>query len=136
MKSSQSPAGRTRHALFAAIACGAALLLGGVPARAGTLASGFLWSENASRMVCFVWNVSESPVTLQAATIVNASGVPFSTSGSCSGVLAPGKRCGFVAYDVAQGGGRVTIDAPRNRVRGTCQLLDDDVFSRATAEMR
>lgn len=136
MKSGKRPAGRARRDLLAAAACGAILLLGDVSAWAGTLASGFLWSENASRMVCFVWNVSESPVTLQGAKIVNDSGVPFSTFGNCSGVLAPGKRCGFLAYDVAQGGGRVTIDAPRNRVRGTCQLLDGDVFALATTEMR
>lgn len=128
---------RARRTLLASLACSAALLLGGAgAASAGTLSSGFLWSENADRMVCFVWNVSDSPVTLQSAKVVNEDGVGFATFGNCSGTLQAGKRCGFVAYNVQQAAGRVTIDTPRNRVRGTCQLLDDNVFTLATTEMR
>lgn len=136
MKCCRSRPDRARRRVFVAVALGVTFLIGAIPAWAGTLASGFLWSENADRMVCFVWNVSESPVNLQSAKIVNESGVAFASFGNCSGTLQPGKRCGFVAYDLQQAGGRVTIDVPRSRVRGTCQLLDGDVFTLATTEMR
>ena len=136
MKCCRSRPDRARRRVFAAAAMGATLLLGEIPVWAGTLASGFLWSENANRMVCFVWNVSDSPVTLQSAKVVNEDGFAFATFGSCNGTLQPGKRCGFYAYDVAQGGGRVTIDAPRGKVRGTCQLLASGNVSVATTEMR
>jgi hypothetical protein len=136
MKRSESRSIRARRAARAALGCAAILLLGPARARAGTLASGFLWSENADRMVCFVWNVSDAPVTLQSAKIVNEEGNAFATFGNCNGTLQPGKRCGFVAYNLQQAGGRVSIDVPRNRIRGTCQLLDDNVVTLATTEMR
>ena len=136
MKPDKPRSGRTRRSLLAAPAFAAALMLGGATAWAGTLASGYLWSENADRMVCFVWNVSDSPVTLQSAKVVNEDGVAFATFGNCSGTLQPSKRCGFVAYNLQQAAGRVTIDTPRNRVRGPCQLRDDIFNETATTEMR
>ena len=37
---------------------------------------------------------------------------------------------------LAKAAGRVTIDAPRSRVRGTCQLLTSSLLTVATTEMR
>lgn len=122
---------------IAAAACGLSMLLGATTAHAVTIASGFLWSEDAEQMVCFLWNVGDTPVNVSSAQILNSSGVPFVTFSSCTlQPLQPGKRCGMQAYDVTQAGGRMKIDAPRSRVRGTCQLLGPGLVSIATTEMR
>ncbi len=109
-----------------ALALAAAALAAAPAARAATLASGYLWSENATSMVCFLWNVSASPVNVQSAGIYNSGGTNVTSYDGCtSQPLQPGKRCGFQALNVAQAAGRAQIDVARNRVRGTCQLSRD-----------
>ena len=120
-----------------ALALAAATLAVAPAARAATLASGYLWSEEATQMVCFLWNVSASPVNVTSAGIFNANGANVTFYDTCATKpLQPGARCGFLAYNVTQAGGRAQIDVPRNRVRGTCQLNKDGNFVIVTTEMR
>lgn len=122
---------------IAAIACGMGMLLGAATAQAGTLASGFLWSEDAERMVCFVWNVGDAPVDITSAQIVNSNGSAIVTISNCTvQPLKPGERCGMTGYGVTQAAGRVKVEGPRGRLRGTCQLLADGLVSVASTEMR
>jgi hypothetical protein len=122
---------------IAAAACAAVLSLPAATARAATVASGFLWSENAERMVCFVWNVSNAPLKVLSTEIVDDAGNAVTSYDNCvAQPVQPGKRCGFLAYDVTQAGGRVTIEGPRGRVRGTCQLLAPGSIGITTSDLR
>ena len=120
-----------------ALALAAATLATAPAARAATLASGYLWSENATSMVCFLWNVSASPVNVQSVGIYNSGGTNVTFYDACTGQpLQPGKRCGFQAVNVAQAAGRAQIDVARNRVRGTCQLSRDGNLIVEATEMQ
>jgi hypothetical protein len=117
-----------------------AALLSLVDAKGGhaaVIASGYLWSEDASQMVCFVLNVSSTPVKILSAKIVSSSGVTIDNSDTCTqlGTLQPGQRCGLVAPTV-QAAGIVEIDAPKGRVRGTCQLNASGNVILESTEMR
>lgn len=120
-----------RTALAAAL-----LLLGGAQSSpAATLASGVLWSEDAVQIVCFVVNVSAQAVKIESARIVNSSGGNATGYNGCVGTLLPGKRCGMNA-EITQGAGIVVVDAPKGRVRGTCQLNAYGSVGLLTTEMR
>lgn len=121
----------------ATISLAAALLLGSAQiARAGVLASGYLWSDDAEAMVCLLVNVSATPVKITAAKIVDAVGTTIATYNGCDQVtLQPGGRCA-VRAKTKQAAGIVQLDVPRARVRGNCQLntVDDTIL--AAIEMR
>lgn len=121
----------------AAIGLAAALLLGSAQiARAGVLASGYLWSDDAEAMVCPLVNVSATPVTITAAKIVDVSGTTIASFNGCDQVtLQPGGRCA-VRAKAKQAAGIVRLDGPRGRVRGNCQLNTVDDAILAAVEMR
>lgn len=105
-------------------------------AQATPLASGYLSSDNATSMVCYVFNVGSIPVTVLSAKIVNYAGSNITALDSCFQVtLQPGQRCG-VSGNATQAAGVVQIDGPKSRVRGTCQINNAGHDILGATEMR
>lgn len=105
-------------------------------ASAATLASGILWSDDASMIVCFVTNVGTTPAKISSSQIFDSDGKVFASWNSCfHATLAPGASCSIQA-PVPQGAGRIEADVAKGHLRGTCQLSGKGNVIIASNDMR
>jgi hypothetical protein len=94
MSTFRRPAVRPRAHFTLPAAAIALLTLGAGAASAAVLATGPIFSSNASLVDCLVVNVSSAPVTVLSAAIYNQAGQPASGSNGCTGAsLQPNGRC-------------------------------------------
>ena len=127
----------TGKRLFGAVALAAVLLGGGRVASATTIASGLLWSENASMMVCSVLNVGSTPAKINSSTINDGSGGKafLAWDGCFHKTLAPGENCTMQAL-VQEGAGVIDASVAKGHLRGACQLVGNGNVVIASIDMR
>ena len=92
-------------------------------ARAGVLASGYLWSNDAVSMACFVLNAGSTEVEIVSSKMVDGTGATLLGYEDCAvkKKIGPGKRCGM-QVTTKQAAAILVVKGSKARLRGTCQL--------------
>ena len=90
-------------------------------AAAATLASGFILSSSALLLECTVSNVSDRPVEITSASVIDLDGNEVTDFSLC-GTLQPRETCAFNASG-NNGRGVVQLTGSAKSVRGTCYLV-------------